>query len=234
MCGFRPTGRLHLGHYFSVIKPGISGCTVLVANYHAPEEKNLEQNIYLLKKFGIENIILQKDVFDARFYFELLNIVSVPELERMPQYKSACSKSQTSQLLTYPILMAHDVEGYEKVYVGEDQESHLQFAKKILNRHSEFYGAKNICPEPVITTVKIKDLRDSSKKMAKSHPEGCLFLDDSPSDIEKKIKRAVTDEQGVVNLQTLYNEFVNEPMPSSNGEAKTILSKKLIEKFNRN
>jgi len=69
LCGLRPTGRLHIGHYFSVIKPGQAGADVLIANYHAPEEKDLENIILVLRRFGVEKIKLQKDVFNPELYF---------------------------------------------------------------------------------------------------------------------------------------------------------------------
>src|SRR5438045_1352411 len=124
LCGLRPTGRFHLGHYFSVIKPALEGADVLIANYHAPQKTNLEQTIQTLRRFGIKNLKLQNEVFDAKFYFELLSLAMMGELERMTQYKS--SNQWTAQLLTYPILMTHDVAGYDQILVGEDQKQHLE------------------------------------------------------------------------------------------------------------
>lgn len=227
ICGFRPTGRLHLGHYFSVIKPALEGCTVLIANFHAPEEKSVEENISLLQSFGVKNFILQRDVFDPHLYFSLLSITSVAELERMPQFKSSIESKRTSQLLTYPVLMTHDLLGYEEVYVGEDQIPHVDFARKIIKK----YDKTALCPKPIITEAKIRDLRKTSSKMSKSSPEGCLFLDDSPENIFAKIKRATMDELGAKNIEFLYKYFVKEDMPNSYGAAKTILSKSISEYF---
>lgn len=213
------------------MKPARLGCTVLVANYHAPEETSAEKNIELLRSFGAETIVLQRDIFNADFFFALLNIVSVPELERMPQFRNAnnpLDHSRTAQLLTYPVLMAHDVAGYEKVYVGEDQIPHIDFARKIIGRYNYHQKTDVLCPEPVVSSAKITDLRFSSMKMSKTHPEGCLFLDDSPEQIVLKIKRAVTDGAGVENLRVLYREFVDEEMPESYGVAKTVLADAII------
>lgn len=233
MCGFRPTGRLHLGHYFSVIKPGQQGCTVLVANYHAPEEKNIDNNVSILRKFGVQNIIFQNDVFDASFFFRLLTLCSVPELRRMPQFVQAFltqkPQDQTAQLLTYPVLMAHDIEGYNEVYVGIDQASHIVLARKLLKRYYLNEGIETVCPTPVYTNTQINDLRKSNRKMSKTFEEGCLFLDDTSDDIRKKIRKAVMDPMGTKNLKVLFDEFVGGEMPSSNAEAKDKLAEKLIE-----
>jgi len=220
---------LHLGHYFSVIKPGQQGVEVLIANYHAPEEKNLDQIIEILNKFGVENIKLQKDVFDAEFYFQLLNIVSVGDLERMTQFKSGQSK--TAQLLTYPVLMAHDVAGYDEILVGEDQKQHLEFTNRLLLRYNAFYCQSRTIPTAKIVVGRIKDLKNTEKKMSKSTPAGCLFLDDCPTDVRAKIKRATMDESGRDNLAFLYREFVAESVPESNQKLKEELSEALIDLF---
>lgn len=228
LCGFRPTGKLHLGHYFSVIKPALTGCDVLIADYHIPlKESFTEVNTKQLLEANIkpEKIILQSRIFNAELFFQLLCVSSVPELSRMPQFKTADKKDQTAQLLTYPVLMAHDVVGYNEVYVGEDQLPHLEFAKKILGR----LGINN--PKPIITTEKIMDLRDSQKKMSKSQPNGCIFLNDSFESIKKKLQRAVTDPAGVNNLQVLYNEFVGYEFPTSYGRAKEELADCMYNRF---
>ncbi len=56
LCGLRPTGRLHIGYYFYVILPARHDAKVLVANYHAPQEQNLDELIDILKKFGVKSI----------------------------------------------------------------------------------------------------------------------------------------------------------------------------------
>jgi tryptophanyl-tRNA synthetase len=115
LCGFRPTGRLHVGHYFSVIKPGQEGATVLVANYHAPEEKDFEDSIDCLEAFQVKDIVYQKDIFDSDLFFKLLNISNFNDLKKMTQFKSAADDVKTAQLVTYPVLMTHDIIGYKEI-----------------------------------------------------------------------------------------------------------------------
>ena len=231
LCGFRPTGRLHLGHYFSVIKPGQEGCTVLVANYHAPEVKNLEVSVNSLSRYGVQNIVIQKDVFDAELFFRLLTLSKMGDLGRMTQFKSTDEDDRTGQLLTYPVLMAHDVAGYSEVIVGEDQKQHLEYAKKLLKKYNSVYGT--IYPIPVANIVvgRVKDLRDPTKKMSKSSPQGCLFLDDTEKDIQQKIRKATANEEGLDNLKFLYGEFVRETPSTSNQELKERLADCLVKCF---
>lgn len=204
---------------------------VLIANYHAPDEKETVACINVLRAFGAEKIVEQRDAFDPALYFEMLGLISVPELQRMPQFKAADKENQTAQLLTYPVLMAHDVIGYEEVYVGEDQLPHIDLARRIIGRYNRKHSTYLPCPKPVVSVGKITDLQDSSKKMSKSSPKGCLFLDDSAEEIAQKIKKAVTDTAGVENLRVLYNEFVGGSLPERYGEAKTALSSAIAEKF---
>jgi tyrosyl-tRNA synthetase len=218
---------LHLGHYFSVIKPGQDGCDVLVANYHAPQEQEIPD----LKRYGVKNIKLQKDCFNAEVYFKLLMLAKIGDLNRMTQYKSADEKDRTAQLLTYPVLMAHDIMGYKEVLVGLDQEQHLQYGRKLLNKYNKVYETEYSIPVANIVVGRIKDLRDSTKKMSKSSPQGCLFLDDTADDIRQKIRKAVADEEGLNNLKFLYEEFVKETPPESNQKLKENLSEAIIRRL---
>src|SRR5271163_300434 len=89
LTGIRPTGRMHLGHYFSVIKPALElEAIVLIAEYHAPQSgvAEVETMMNTLKSFNVHDIRLQSEEFDAQTYFELLSIARVGELQRMTQY----------------------------------------------------------------------------------------------------------------------------------------------------
>lgn len=234
MCGFRPTGRLHLGHYFSVIRPGQEECCdVLIANYHAPQESNLESNISLLQNFGVKSIVLQRDVFNPDLFFRLLSLSKIGDLGRMTQFKSCDDDLKTGHLMTYPVLMAHDVAGYSEVIVGLDQKQHLEYCKKLLKKYNFVYNGEYVMPNAKIVVGRIKDLRDPSKKMSKSSPEGCLFLDDSPENIRSKILKATMDDEGVKNIHFLYSEFVGKDFPESNQKLKENLIEALCSNFRR-
>jgi hypothetical protein len=197
---------------------------VLVANYHAPNER---ANLEVLYNFGVKNIKLQKDVFNPELYFKLLQLAKIGDLNRMTQFKSAETSNQTAHLLTYPVLMVHDVAGYEEVIVGEDQEQHLQYARKLLSKYNSLHEPY-VIPTANIIVGRIKDLREPSRKMSKSFPQGCLFLDDSPNEIRLKFRKATATEDGMTNLKFLYKEFVGGVIPESNEQLKNNLAEAVI------
>lgn len=222
LCGIRPTGKLHLGHYFSVIKPALEqGCEVLIARYHAPNS-DYRETIDALERFGIKGRLQE---LNPQLYFNLLLDTPIGELNRMTQYKSA--KKKNAHLFVYPVLMAHDLVGYDEVYVGEDQRQHIEFARTLLGKAGLVY------PEAKIVGGRIMDLKDPKKKMSKSEPETCLFLSDKPEVIRKKIMGACTNPAGIRNLSVLYREFVRGEYDSKNNkESKEKLSEAIIKKLN--
>lgn len=230
LVGIRPTGQLHLGHYFSVIKPALKyNADVLVADYHAPDTNanDLIEFNKKLKKLGLKTK-LQK--IDTLLYFKLLNLASLGELQRMTQYKSSSAKD--AHLLCYPVLMACDLIGYDFVIVGDDQKQHIELAKELVRKYRNKYKINLKFPIPVYEGGKILSLKDSSKKMSKSEPESCLFLNDLPEVKKKKIMKAVTDKAGRTNLEVLYKEFVGKEVPKLNKDLKEQLAEVLIVKFN--
>jgi hypothetical protein len=212
-----------------VIVPGREGADVLVANYHAPRETDLTQLVDTLGRFGVRHVRLQRDVFDAELFFRLLALAPFGDLARMPQFKAATEP--TAQLLTYPVLMAHDVAGYDEVIVGEDQAVHIEYAKRLLRKYNTAFGEDVRSPKARVVVGRVRDLRRPTQKMSKSSPDGCLFLDDPPDVIRTKLKAATADEAGLANLHFLYREFVGEDVPTLNSELKTKLADALICRF---
>jgi tryptophanyl-tRNA synthetase len=214
LCGLRPTedGRLHLGHLSSVIRPAVEhGCDVLIADFHAPDTIHRSHAaIHLtLERFGVPagKIICQRDAMDLPLYFRLLGLAKMGELSRMTQYKDTDPTLRTAHLLTYPVLMAHDVARYDAVYVGDDQRQHLEYAEKLLRR------AGLNAPRAEIVGGRVMDLKRPKDKMSKSSPEGCLFLDDDADTIRQKIRKANTTFEGAKNLAALYMAFVGGQIP---------------------
>ncbi|OGY67623.1 MAG: tryptophan--tRNA ligase [Candidatus Zambryskibacteria bacterium RIFCSPLOWO2_01_FULL_45_43] len=106
-------------------------------------------------------------------------------------------------LVEYPILMAADILIYngQLIPVGNDQLQHLELARTIARKFNKKFGETFIEPQPLLTkTPRLMSLDDPSKKMSKSLPEGCLFIDDSPEEIKRKISRAVTDSGNEIKL----------------------------------
>jgi tryptophanyl-tRNA synthetase len=118
---------------------------------------------------------------------------------------------QTADILLYDA---------DEVPVGEDQKQHIELARDIALRFNQIYGETFVVPEGVIPEVgaRVMGLDDPTQKMSKS-AEGrdhAVLLSDSDQQIERTIKRAVTDsgrdivfsdapeKAGVKNLLTLY------------------------------
>ncbi|MBQ3898252.1 MAG: tryptophan--tRNA ligase, partial [Lachnospiraceae bacterium] len=114
-----------------------------------------------------------------------------------------------------------DILLYQPHYVpvGEDQKQHVELTRNIAERFNNIYGDVFRIPEPYISKVgaRIYGLNTPGSKMSKSDPNGCVFLMDSPDDIRRKFKRAVTDSDmercvhfdkenkpGVANLMNIY------------------------------
>jgi tryptophanyl-tRNA synthetase len=131
--------------------------------------------------------------------------VSFGELRRMTQFKDKSSKggeeAARAGLFTYPVLMAADILLYEtdRVPVGDDQRQHLELTRDLAQRWNARYGDTFVVPEASIPPpgrgARIMDLQHPNRKMSKSEssPQGTISLFDDPNEIERKIKRAVTD-----------------------------------------
>ncbi|HTY39829.1 MAG TPA: tryptophan--tRNA ligase [Candidatus Paceibacterota bacterium] len=156
----------------------------------------------------------------------LNTITPLGELERMTQYKDKAARQSegvNTGILTYPVLMAADIILYDAKFVpvGNDQDQHLELTRTLARKFNGKFpgragGKTFVEPQPLHTpTPRVMSLKDPTKKMSKSQPETCLFLDDSPADIEAKIKGATTDsgsevrfdpqnKPGISNLLGIY------------------------------
>ena len=131
----------------------------------------------------------------------------IGELERMTQFKDKSSKQQdgiSAALLTYPPLMAADIllYGTDIVPVGDDQKQHLELTRNLAERFNSKYNDILTIPEVKLPEygARIKSLQEPTKKMSKSDSNQKSFISllDPPKQIEKKIKSAVTDSEGII------------------------------------
>ncbi len=228
LVGVRPTGRLHLGHWDSVIVPGRAGATVLVADLHAPESDDAHGYERILTDFGCHSTRIQSSWFDPQTYFRLLDLVTANELRHLTQFAHS-GQPQTAHLLCYPVLQACDIMGYSAVGVGEDQAQHLDYARDWIARYNRVYVTDYPIPEARIIGGRVMDLRDPTRKMSKSHPEGCLFLDDDAETITKKIKKAKMDDDGAANMIRLFRRFVSKDLtPITNERMKEVVAREIV------
>lgn len=244
--GMQPTGKLHIGNYFGALKnfvdlqnSGRYQCYFFVADLHSitaeftPSQK-YRQTFEVIADYLAAGISPEKSVLFVQSQIPehseltwMLNCITpFGELRRMTQFKD---KSLTQKenvnigLFDYPVLMAADVLLYdtEVVPVGEDQLQHLELTRTIARKFNGQFKKIMKEPAPLLTEVpRLMSLSDPLRKMSKSMPEGCLFLDDEPEIIREKIKRAVTDsgseitynpvkKPGIANLMRIYRGFAD-------------------------
>ncbi len=129
-------------------------------------------------------------------------------------------------LAEYPVLMAADILllNAQLVPVGEDQLQHLELARTLARKFNNKFGKTFNEPRVLLTsTPRVMSLDNPQKKMSKSSPSGCLFIDDEPEIIRKKIKKAVTDsgseikydegtKPAISNLLSIYSAISEEPI----------------------
>ncbi|MFC4024472.1 tryptophan--tRNA ligase [Oceanobacillus longus] len=249
--GIQPSGTLTLGNYLGAIQQFVelqndNDCYFCIVDEHAitvPQERlKLRSNIRSLAALYIASgidpetstLFVQSEVpAHTQLGWMLQSISYIGELERMTQYKdkSAGKEAISSALLTYPSLMAADILLYNTniVPVGDDQKQHLELTRDLAGRFNNRFNDIFTIPDIRIPKVgaRIMSLQEPMKKMSKSdeNEKGFISMLDEPKKIEKKIKSAVTDSEGIVkydkenkpgvsNLLTIYSSCTGESIKS--------------------
>jgi tryptophanyl-tRNA synthetase len=224
--GIQPSGMLTLGNYIGALKQFVElqdeyNCFFCIVDEHAitvPQDpKQLRKNIKSLAALylavGIDpekaTLFIQSEVpAHAQAGWIMQCIAYMGELERMTQFKDKSSgkESVLASLLTYPPLMAADILLYSAnvVPVGEDQKQHMELTRDLADRFNKKYNDILTIPEARIPKVgaRVMSLQEPTKKMSKSdtNSKGYISLLDDAKQIEKKIKSAVTDSDGIVKF----------------------------------
>ena len=220
LTGDRPTGNLHIGHYFGSIKKRlelqdkyetyvlVADVQALTDNFNNPEKvrKNVREVVIDYLSAGIDpnkaTIYIQSmipEVAELTVFFS--NLVTISRLQRNPtvkteiaQKKELFGESVTYGFLGYPVSQAADIVAFNGKYipVGEDQLPLIEQAREIVRKFNSIYGEVLTEPEPILSTGKrIKGL-DGNEKMGKSLGNA-IYLADSEEEITKKVMSAVTD-----------------------------------------
>jgi tryptophanyl-tRNA synthetase len=134
--------------------------------------------------------------------------VSYGELSRMTQFKDKSAKREgefiSAGIFTYPALMAADILLYDadEVPVGDDQRQHVEITRDVALRFNHRFGDTFVIPKAVHPKAgaRVMDLLDPTSKMSKSAATdaGIVYMLDDNATIEKKFKRAVTDNDAEV------------------------------------
>lgn len=272
----QPTGNFTLGNYLGALKNFVAlqndyECVYALADLHAITvrqdpaafRKNTLSAYAMMLALGIDPeksiFFIQSQVPEhAQLAWVLNCYTQFGELSRMTQFKDKSAKhadNVNAGLFTYPCLMAADILLYNADYVpvGADQKQHLELARNVAERFNGLYSPTFVVPEGLIpkTGARIMSLQDPTKKMSKSDENTASFITllDTPDQILKKFKRAVTDSEacvryaegkdGINNLMGIYScitgksyaEIEKEFEGRGYGDFKTAVGEAVVGEF---
>src|SRR5271157_5324698 len=191
LSGIQPSGALHLGNYFGMMRPALQlqeqgEAYYFIANYHsmtslfAPAErrKNTLDVALDFLACGLDPkrtvFFRQSDVPEVTELTWLLGTVTpMGLLERAHSYKDKIAKGIAFNfgLFAYPVLMAADILAYDSnvVPVGRDQKQHVEITRDIAIKFNEQYGQTFVVPEPRIQEETASVPGSDGQKMSKSY-----------------------------------------------------------------
>ncbi|HJJ18234.1 MAG TPA: tryptophan--tRNA ligase [Clostridiaceae bacterium] len=222
LTGDRPTGKLHIGHYFGSLKKRlemqesgkydpyilIADVQALTDNFNNPEKvrKNVREVAMDYLSVGIDpkktTIYIQSmipEVAELTVFYS--NLVTIARLQRNPTVKTEIAQkrdlfgeSVTYGFLGYPVSQAADITAFEGelVPVGDDQLPLIEQCREIVRKFNSIYGEVLKEPEAVLSSEKRIKGLDGNEKMGKSLGNA-IYLSDSEEEITKKVMSAITD-----------------------------------------
>ena len=214
LSGIQPSGSLHIGNYFGMMKPMIAyqeynELYCFIVNYHAMTSvTDREQLATGTIEAALDFLALGLDPDRAIFWVQsdvpevteltwiLNNVTPVGLLLRSHSYKDKIAQgiSPNHGLLSYPVLMAADILLYQsqKVPVGQDQQQHLEIARDIAIKFNHLFGETFVIPEAEINPNVPTVLGIDGRKMSKSYDNTIeIFAEEKV--LRRKIGSIVTD-----------------------------------------
>jgi len=128
-------------------------------------------------------------------------VTAFGELRRMTQFKERAEEQEfvSAGLFTYPVLMAGDILLHQTdvVPIGDDQRQHLELTRDVAERFNQRFGHTFVVPRAIFPEegARIKNLQEPERLMSTTRgaPQGVVRMIDSPDEIRRKLKTAVTD-----------------------------------------
>ncbi len=218
LSGIQPSGILHAGNYFGMMKPSIElqnkgEAFYFIADYHsmtsindAAKRREYTRRValdFLACGLDPEKAVLfkQSDVPEhVELSWMLSTICPMGLLERCHSFKDKIARggSPNHGLFAYPVLMAADILIYDSdvVPVGKDQKQHLEVTRDLAQKFNQTYGETFVIPEPSIRddTATIPGI--DGQKMSKSYDNTIDIFGDEKA-IQKRIKSIVMDSRGM-------------------------------------
>jgi tryptophanyl-tRNA synthetase len=239
LSGIQPSGALHLGNYFAMMKRMIEyqeqhELYCFIVNYHAltsvSDAQKLRQGTFEavcdFLALGIDPdrsfFYIQSDVPEVtELTWILSNVTPMGLLERGHSYKDKKAKGIAANhgLFAYPVLMAADILLYQAdlVPVGKDQKQHVEMTRDIAIRFNQIYGDTFNIPAPEIPHDVAMVPGIDGQKMSKSYGNTIDIF--SPyEELKKKVMSIVTDATPVnepknpdkCTLFALYSLFLDK------------------------
>jgi tryptophanyl-tRNA synthetase len=239
LSGIQPSGKLHIGNYFGMMKPALAlqqehQVYLFIANYHA---LTTVHNAHIMRQ-GTLDVALdflacgldsQKTVFyrqsDVPEVTELTWLLSTTTpmglLERCHSYKDKLAKGIVANhaLFAYPVLMTADILAVQSeiVPVGKDQKQHLEVARDLAIKFNGQYEKIFKIPEPMIQEEVAVVPGVDGQKMSKSY-DNTIEIFGSKKQTRKAIMRIVTDSKTLeepkdpdtCNVFALYKLFAHQ------------------------
>lgn len=239
LSGIQPSGSLHIGNYFAMMKPMIelqesSELFCFIVNYHAMTSlhdgaelrKNTVEAAIDFLALGLDPekcfFWVQSDVPEVMELSWILSChTSMGLLERSHSFKDKIARGlvPNAGLYTYPILMAADILLYDAniVPVGKDQKQHIEITRDIAGSFNNTYGEIFVIPEGKIEEDVATIPGIDGQKMSKSYGNTLDIFEDEKS-LKKKVMKIVTDSTPVedpkdpdtCNVYSLYKLFASE------------------------
>ena len=240
LSGIQPSGKLHLGNYFGMMRPALElqeqgEAYLFIANYHAQtsvhDAELLRQSTldvaldFLACGLDPERTVFfrQSDVPEVHELAWLLSIVTpMGLLERCHSFKDKTARGIAANhaLFAYPVLMAADILIYQSnvVPVGRDQKQHVEVTRDIAGKFNNEFGEVFTIPEPSIQDHVAVVPGVDGQKMSKSYGNTIELFATSQETKTTIMKKIVTDstpledpkDPGKCNVFALYKLFANE------------------------
>ena len=239
LSGIQPSGKLHIGNYFGMMKPALElqqqgDAYLFIANYHAMTSV---QDADLLREMttdvaldflacGIDPdktaFYRQSDVPEVHELAWLLSTLTpMGLLERCHSYKDKIAKGIAAShgLFAYPVLMAADILAVQSnvVPVGRDQKQHVEVTRDLAIRFNNAFGEVFTIPEPSIRDNVAVVPGVDGQKMSKSYGNTLeIFSEGKP--LKKRVMKILTDSKELedpkdpdtCNVFALYKLFAME------------------------
>src|SRR3954462_627266 len=216
LSGIQPSGALHLGNYFGMMRPAIElqdqgEAYYFIANYHSmtslfDSEQRRKNTLDVALDFLACGLDPAKSVFFRQsdvpevceLAWLLTTLTPMPMLENCHSYKDKLAHgiSPNHGLFAYPVLMAADILIYDSnlVPVGKDQKQHIEVTRDVAIKFNQTYGETFVIPEPQIRDEVAVVPGTDGQKMSKSYGNTVEIFGDEKV-IRKKVMSIVMDSR---------------------------------------